>query len=784
MHARATARTPGKPMTVRVATWSARHRWLVAIAWFLFTFGLFGLSLAMGGTRTLSTMDDGVPRTESAIADELFAAAGQGAPHEDLYLVARASGLTAADPAFHAAVDDMVARLSAATDASGQPLVSGMLDPWAAPPEAGLISADGTSVRLVAAIEGDADVVGAKADALRPVLAAITAAHPDFEVHALSNTLINQDLERLVNDDLDGSLRLTLPATFLILLLAFGAAVAAAVPLVLALTSLIAGFGILGIYSQLVAPVAMSTSQLVVLIGLAVGVDYSLFMLTRFRSERRAGRSKLAAIETASGTAGRAVFFSGLAVAVSLAGLFLLRVNMLDSMAIAMIGVVLVAVVGSLTFLPATISILGDGVDRGRIPFLRRDGAEGSGSWARIVGAVVRRPAVLGAAAVTALVLVASPVSHLRLGSTDIASLPPGVDGVAAWRLLDQEWPQGTTLQLQVVVTGAQLPATQAAIEKLKAAGLQDGGVGAPVSVQLSADRTVAAVSFVMPGDQNDAANQATVERFRETLLPSIFGDLPGTRAYVSGGAAMTLDSTRIFTDGTPLVFGFVLGLSFLLLLVAFRSLVIPATAILLNLLSAGAAYGIMTLVFQDGWLADALGIVPGPVIQSFVPLFVFTIVYGLSMDYHFFILTRIKEARDRGLDSRAAVGQGISATAGTVTSAAAIMVVVFAVFVTMKMSMIQQLGLGLAVAVFIDATIIRSVVLPATMRLLGDWNWYLPSFLGWLPRVTIEAADGGAAAPIGPAAGGRVLGGSRLGGLGDARLGAIPVPAADPGER
>jgi len=739
----ASARRPGTPMTVRVAAWSARHRWLVAIAWIVFTFGTFALSQAMGGTRTLSQMDDGVPRTESAIADQLFTAGGQGTPHEDLYLVARANGtLTAKDAAFRDAVDDMRARLASATDAAGAPLVGQVLDPWAAPPEAGLISADGTSIRLVAAIEGTGEALTARTDALRPVLASIAAAHPDFTVHALNNTLINQDLERLVSDDLDGSLRVTLPATFLILLLAFGAVVAAAIPLVLALTALFAGFGILGIYSQLVAPVALSTSQLVVLIGLAVGVDYSLFMLTRFRSERRGGREKLAAIETASGTAGRAVFFSGLAVAASLAGLFLLRVEMLDSMAVAMIAVVLVAVVGSLTFLPAVIAILGDNVNRLGIPFLRRDGTEGSGIWARIVGVVVRRPAILGVTAVTALLVVASPLGHLRLGSSDIASLPSSVDGVAALHLLDEEWPQGTTLQLAVVVTGAHQPATQAAIEELKTRGLQDGGVSGPVRVQPSADGTVDAVFFVMPGDANDAANQATVERFRTTLLPSIFGGLPGTRAYVSGGAAMTLDYTRIFTDGTPLVFGFVLTLSFVLLLVAFRSIVIPATAIVLNLLSAGAAYGLMTLVFQDGWLAGQLGIVPYKVIQSFVPLFVFTIVYGLSMDYHFFILTRIKEARDRGLDSRAAVENGISLTAGTVTSAAAIMVVVFAVFVTMKLSMIQQLGLGLAVAVFVDATIIRSVVLPATMRLLGDWNWYLPGFLGWLPRITIEAAD------------------------------------------
>ena len=740
MGRRSAAGPSAKPLTVRVATWSARHRWPVVAAWFVFTIGLFATSLALGGTKTLTQMNGGVPRTESALADQLFAAAGRGVPHEDLYLVVRHSTITVGDPAYRGAIGDIVARLGAVTDPSGQPALAQILDPYTAPPAAGLMSADGTSVRIVGAVVGDATAVKAKAAALRPVLAAIGAAHPGFEVHALNNTLISEDLNKLVGDDLDGSLKLTLPATFLILLVAFGAAVAAVVPLLLALSALLAGFGILGIYSELVSPVAMSASQLVVLIGLAVGVDYSLFMITRFRSERRAGKDKLTAIETASGTAGRAVFFSGLAVAVSLAGLFLVRVEMLNWMAVATIGVVLVAVIGSLTFLPATLAILGDRVNRGRIPFLGRDRAEGTGIWARIVGVVIRRPAVLGLVALTALLTVAGPLSHLRMGSTDITSFPASVDGVAAVKLLDAEWPQGTTLRLQVVVTGADEPATQAALGTLETAALAAGGVSSPVTSEASADKSVARISFVMPGDQNDPANQATVERFRSTVIPSVFEGLPGVKAYVSGDAATVRDTTQIFTDGIPLVFAFVLGLSFLLLLVAFRSVVIPATAITLNLLSTAAAYGIMTLVFEDGWFAHAIGVTPGPVIESFVPLFVFTIVYGLSMDYHFFILTRIKEARDRGLDSKTAVGHGISVTAGTVTSAAAIMVVVFAVFVTMKFAMVQQLGLGLTVAVFVDATVIRSILLPAVMRLLGDWNWYLPSFLAWLPRVTIEA--------------------------------------------
>lgn len=745
---------PGRPLTVRLATWSARHRWPVVALWFAFTIGLFATSLAMGGTRTLSQMGGGPARTESAQAEQIFASAGTGTPSEAFYVVVRSGTLTASDPRYRAAVADIVTRLNGATDASGAPALTGLTDPYAAPPEAGMVSADATSVRLAGQLIGDSAAITAKAAALRPIVSQVQAAYPAFEIHALDNTLINEDLNKLVGDDLDGSLKLTLPITFLILLVAFGAAVAGVVPLILALSALLGGFGILGIYSQLVAPVAMSTSQLVVLIGLAVGVDYSLFMITRFRSERRAGRDKHAAIETASGTAGRAVFFSGLAVAVALAGLFLVRVDILDSMAVGMIGVVLVAVIGSLTFLPATLSILGDRVNLGRLPILGRERGEGTGLWARIVSVVVARPVILGAAAVGALLVVASPLGHLRMGATDITSFPPTVDGVAAIKLLDAEWPQGTTLHLDVVVTHANEPATQTAIASLERAGLADGGVGGPVTVTPSADASVARVSFVMGGDQNDPANQATVDRFRSTIVPTAFASVPGIRAYVSGDAAWVVDGNRIFTSGTPLVLAFVLGLSFLLLLVAFRSIVIPATAISLNLLSTGAAYGIMTLVFQDGWFAKAIGITPGPVIESFVPLFVFTIVYGLSMDYHFFILTRIKEGRDRGLDSRTAVANGIAATAGTITSAAAIMVVVFAVFVTMKFAMIQQLGLGLAVAVFVDATVIRSILLPAVMRLLGDWNWYLPRFLEWLPRVTVEAAPDVAEAGAGFAAG------------------------------
>ena len=290
-----------------------------------------------------------------------------------------------------------------------------------------------------------------------------------------------------------------------------------------------------------------------------------------------------------------------------------------------------------------------------------------------------------------------------------------------------------------MVVTRADEPATQAAIERLQVEGLKVDGLHEPVEVVASRDGTAAVVQFTMAGGQNDPANRDLVRLARTELAPSVFGDLPGVETYVSGGAAYAADVTQVYANGTPLIFLFVLGLSFLLMLVAFHSIVIPVKAILLNLLSTAAAYGVVVLVFQDGWLAEPLGITPSGVIESWVPLFIFTVLFGLSMDYHLFILTRIKEARDRGADSYGAVATGISVTSGTITSAASIMVVVFLVFVTLKFVFLQQLGIGLAVAVFIDATLSRCVLLPASMTLLGDWNWWMPRFLDWIPRVTIE---------------------------------------------
>ncbi|MFL5774933.1 MAG: MMPL family transporter [Chloroflexota bacterium] len=788
------------------------------------------MSLLAGGINSAEAVsNDDRAKYEAAEAFIVYNAANAGAQQEEkasaqFVLVVTNPNGTIDDQAYQAELTDMANRLGdlrATVDGAKAPVFEDLVDPTKVPPQSGLVSPDRTTVQIAARVPGDGDVVVQRLEPVPALVKQFKADYPDLGIHPLNSTLTNDEIQELINGGLDDSLRLTIPLTFIILLMAFGAVVAAVLPLILATTALLAAFGILGLYSQKVAAVSPYATQLVVLIGLAVAVDYSLFTLTRFRAERRRLRgtplpgfdlrtalgrlglvvaavlltigailvgdglsigainvallaavlfdltlviralwalvdventpSKLTAIHIASNTAGRAVFFSGLAVAISIGGLFLLDDPLFRSMAIGTIAVVLVAVIGSLTFLPATLAIVGDRVNLLRIPFLGREREEGSGIWASLVRSVMRRPVLAAGGAGLVLLLLASPVLRLRMGQTDFSSFPDSLDGVQAVNLLNEKWPSGGTLDLDVVVTGDNAPATKAAVDRLAERLLAMEGVNEPEERFTSNDGTAAMLTYKMNGGPNDVRNQDIVREIRSSVAPKALAGAPGARAYVSGDAAYTLDVVTFYSNGMPQVMAFVLALSFLLLLVAFRSIVIPIKAILLNLLSTAAAFGILVWVFEDGSLSTVLGFKPGP-IEAFVPVFIFTILFGLSMDYHVFILTRIKEARDRGMSSNEAVARGISITSSTITSAAAIMVVVFSVFVTLELTVIKQLGLGLAVAVFLDATIVRSILLPATMRLLGEWNWWLPRWLGWLPRVTVEGDLEDADGPAGPA--------------------------------
>ena len=614
-----------EPWTVRVAMWSARRRWLVFGLWFVATIGLFGVSVAAGGIKPLDVNSDpSGPQLEAEEAYKVFGAGAPIAPSERTVIVLNGGAGAAQDPAFRAGVADLVAGLAAAkvkVNGTDLPTFDQLANPLVAPAEAGLISKDGTTVQIVGNVPGERDRVAAL---LRPVPAIVDrarAAMPATTIHVVSSTFINRDINELISHDLDNSLRVTVPLTFAILLLAFGAIVASLIPLLLAATSLLAAFGILGLYSQLVSAVSPNATQLIVLIGLAAAVDYSLFMVTRFRTERRHGRPVSRAIEVASSTAGRAVFFSGLAVMISLAGLFTLGITIFTSMAVGTIGVVLVSVIGSLTFLPATLAIVGDRVNLGRpaswIPGVlarvpvngvqergraalgwlerRARRPEGSGPWASLVTAVMRRPVAMIAVSGVLLLALAFPILHLRIGLTDITGFPKSIDGVAGIRLISEKWPKGTDLRLDVVVTQPKRADVRAAIERLKVEALQVPGLSGPPGERLSADGNAALIWFTMSGGSNDEANRVIVRTVRSELRPTIFGGLSAVRVLVSGQAALALDVTQVYLDGTPRIFAFVLGLSFLLMLVVFHSIVIPIKAILLNLLSTGGAFAAMS---------------------------------------------------------------------------------------------------------------------------------------------------------------------------------------------
>ena len=742
-----------QPWTVRVASWSARHRWPVFAGWFVVTIGLFVVSMQLGGIRALSVTGGpgaGSP-TEAVLGSKAMTSGSTDAAGSELMTIVVASTtVPVSDPAFKTAVGEIVARLTAVQATVGGvagPAFASVLDPFTTPPQSGLYAPDGKAVMVTGVIPGSETERQTRTAAIEPAIAKIQADFAAYDIHAIASTLTNNQINDVISRDLDGSLKLSLPATFLILVIAFGALTASFIPLLLAITALLAAFGALGIYSQVVSPVSPYASQLVVLIGLAVAVDYSLFMITRFRSERRAGVGKMAAIETASATAGRAVFFSGIAVMISLSGLFLLPDEIFHSMALGTIAVIVAAIAGSLVFLPATLAIVGDGVNRGRVPIIGR-AHEGHGIWAGIVDQVMRRPWISAIAAGAVLIALASPVRLLQLGEADLSSFPPTVDGVQAYLALQEHWPQGTLMNLSVVATGGDAAATKAALAKVATDLPAVSGLSAPITPGTSPDGKATWVTAVMSGSQNDPANWDIVKHVRSAVVaPAFTGS--GATVYVTGDAAYAMDSTQLYADGMVRILVFVLCFSFILLLLVFHSIAIPLKAIALNLLSTGAAYGAIVLVFQKGWLGEALGVTPSEAIQNWVPIFIFTVLFGLSMDYEVFILSRIKEDVDRGASTHDAVARGIEETAGTVTSAAAIMVVVVLVFMTLRLVIIRELGMGLAVAVFLDATLIRTVLLPATMRLLGEWNWYLPPFLRWLPQIRIEGEPVGDHAPI-----------------------------------
>ena len=509
----------------------------------------------------------------------------------------------------------------------------------------------------------------------------------------------------------------------------------------LALTSVLATMGLLALPSQAL-PMDENVAAVVLLIGLAVGVDYSMFYLKRAREERALGRAECASIEAAAATSGRSVLISGLTVIAAMAGMFLSGDKSFSGFAVATILVVATSVVGSLTVLPALLSKLGDRVNKGRVPFLRSPDQRVGESrfWGAILGPVLRRPLVAAIAAAAFLIALAVPALRLHTTVPGPDSYPPSLAVVKTYKKIQQAFP-GEAIAAQVVVRTSDVHSlrVQQAIGELKRRALASGQMFHPIQIDTNAAGTVAVVNIPIAGRGSDSASNDALDTLRGDLVPSTVGALPNTETGVTGMTAQSKDFNVQFKHRTPLVFSFVFALTFVLMLLAFRSIVIAAKAIVLNALSVAAAYGVLVLVFQDGIGRGLIGASDSGGIITWLPIFLFVILFGLSMDYHVFIISRIREGVDHGLSTDAAVEHGIKTTAAVVTSAAIVMVLVFSVFATLSFDMLKQFGVGLAVAVLIDATIVRAVLLPASMKLLGRWNWYLPSWLEWLPRIAVE---------------------------------------------
>ncbi len=586
------------------------------------------------------------------------------------------------------------------------------------------------------------DRTGRLVDGPLAQVAAVASAHPELRLDEVGDASLDKALNARIGEDFQKAERTSLPMTLIILVVAFGALMAAGVPLLLAITGVMATLGLVGPLSQL-SPVDDAIDQVILLIGLAVGVDYAMFYLRRVREERAAGRGKDAAIEAAAATSGRAVLISGCTVMLAMGGMYLAGDASFTSFATGTIAVVAVAVLGSLTVLPAVLAVLGDRVETGRVPFLGRlrRRTAGAGAWARLLDAVLRRPLLAVALSGGVLVALAVPVLGMHTTTPGIESLPRDVAAIRAYDRMQAAFPsESQPVGVVLAARDVTAPPVRAAVAQLERRALARPALfHGPVTVDVSPDRSVMVVDVPAAGDGSDAASNRALDAMRGEIVPATVGSLPGVAAYVDGQAAQTHDFNDVMQSHIGIVLAFVLAAAFLLLLVTFRSLVVAIKAVALNLLSVGAAYGVLVLVFQHGWGAGLLGMRATGAVAAWLPLFLFVVLFGLSMDYHVFILTRIREAYDGGMSTSEAVAHGIKSTAGVVTSAAVVMVGVFSVFATLSLPDLKQMGVGLAAAILIDATLVRGVLLPATMALLGERNWWLPRSLHWLPRVAPE---------------------------------------------
>jgi uncharacterized membrane protein YdfJ with MMPL/SSD domain len=567
-------------------------------------------------------------------------------------------------------------------------------------------------------------------------------ASPSFEVTVTGQRTVNHDFNKLSEDDLrSGELQFGLPAALIVLLLVFGTVVAGLLPLLIALPSIIVALAFVAVLGH-AFNLSIFTINMLTGMGLALGIDYALFVVSRFREQRGRGDQKFDAISASARTANRAVLFSGTTFVIAMFGMFIVPSSIMRSLAVGAILVGIVSVVASATLLPALLGMLGDRVDRGRIPIVGRRSLEAANPeghfWGAIVRSVLRRPVLAAGLSVALLLACAWPIFGMHIGTSGPTLLPERFEARQGFQALHRYFPDATADPVEIVVTnGAGRPAVAHDLARLRSTLASDPRFG-PGRIERSPNRKVAVLSVPVRGDPSGDATVSAVRHLRSTTVPAAFENTDA-EVLVGGTTSENIDYFDSVIGPAPWVIAFVLGLTFVFLTVVFRSVVIAGTAVVLNLLSVGAAYGLLVLVFQDGFASGLLGFNHVDTIEAWVPLFLFSVLFGLSMDYQVFLLSRIRERYDETRNTTDAVTFGVSSTARIITGAALIIVAVFAGFAAGELVMFQQMGFGVAAALLIDATIIRSVLLPATMHLLGRWNWYLPRWLDWLPRLQVE---------------------------------------------
>ena len=721
------------PFTERLARACCRRPWLTVGVWIAVIVAAIAC-VALFLSSALVSEFGLTNNPESQRAKNLVKTALPNRPQVDELVVVRSPTATVDAPSFRSAITTLTRRIRT------EPGVKFTWDVYETH-DPSLVSRDRHTTLIPIDLRGGARQAN---DNVKPVVdltKALTAAGP-LEAYVTGQASTGVDIATLSQHDLKkGELAFGAPAALVILVIVFGAVVAAVVPLLLGIVSIVIALALTGLIGQ-AAPFSIFAVNMITGMGLALGIDYSLFVLSRYREERARGLDKVDAIGMAGATSSRAVFFSGVAFVIALFGMLLTPLNVLRSLAGGAILVAIVALSAALTLLPAVLSLLGDRINRLRVPFFGRiaDASRGEGRfWSAAARAVMRRPVVSLVAVLAVLIAAAIPVFDFHVGTGGVSALPDRYPSKKGFTLLDAAFPAASASPAQIAIEGAVAsPSMRGAIDRLRTE-LRGRPPFGPPRLTVVPQRDFALLTVPVTGDPEGPRATNAIRHLRSTLIPDAFSGVHA-RILVGGRTAESVDYFHATSTWLPRVFAIVLALSFLLLTLAFRSVIVSLKAIILTLLSTGAAYGLLVLVFEKGYLAGFFGFQKVPSIEAWVPLFLFSVLFALSMDYHVFLLSRIRERYLRTGDNTEAVAQGVSSTARLITGAALIIVAVFVGFALGDLVMFQQMGFGVAVALFLDATIIRSVLVPASMKLLGTLNWYLPSWLRWIPEIGIEA--------------------------------------------